>query len=268
MQNRFLHMEIAVDAVVVEKRGAVALVRLNQPETMNAISPDIKAGLTAHIPALTADPTIRCLVITGTGNAFCAGGDLRNMTDRRAPAVFARMQQSYAWVEHLVTGKTPVIAAVNGAAAGAGFSLAMLCDLVLVSEEASFRAGFPNIGAAPDLGLAFTLPRVVGMQRARELLLTNRRVTAEEAVTLGLALRSIPPASLLDEAMAMAEQIAAGPALSLGLTKMLLNEAMGPTFPAFLEKEAMAQAIAFGGAEFAEGVQAFLEKRRPNFAAI
>lgn len=268
MQNRFLHMENAVDAVVIERRGAVAVIRLNQPETMNAISPEVKAGLGAGVPALVDDPAVRCIVITGTGNAFCAGGDLRNMKDRRAPQVMERMQQTYAWVERLVNGRTPVVAAVNGAAAGAGFSLAMLCDLVLVSDTASFRAGFPNIGAAPDLGLAYTLPRVIGVQRARELLLTNRRVTADEAVALGIALRAVPAASLMDEAMALATTIATGPSLSLGLTKMLLNEALGPTFPAFLEKEAMAQAVAFGGDQFAEGVRAFLEKRKPDFTAI
>jgi 2-(1,2-epoxy-1,2-dihydrophenyl)acetyl-CoA isomerase len=268
MQNRFLQMEIAVDAVVVERRGSVALVRLNQPETMNALSPAIKQGLSTHVPALLADTTVRCLVITGTGRAFCAGGDLRNMAERRAPQMVARMEQSHAWSGAMVTARKPIIAAVNGAAAGAGFSLAMLCDLVLVSDEASFRAGFPNIGAAPDLGLAFTLPRVIGLQKAKHLLLTNRKVGAEEAVELGLALRRVAPAALIDEAMALAAEIAAGPALSLGLTKMLLNEAMSPAFPAFLEKEAFAQAVAFGGDEFDEGVKAFLEKRKPNFTAV
>ncbi|HEY2113311.1 MAG TPA: enoyl-CoA hydratase-related protein, partial [Dongiaceae bacterium] len=161
--------------------------------------------------------------------------------------------------------ETPLIAAVNGAAVGAGFSLAMLCDLILVSDRGFFRAGFPGVGAAPDLGLAYTLPRVTSMVRAKEILLTNCRIEPAEAVALGIALRQVPAEKLLEEAEALAGQIAAGPATSLGLTKTLLNRAYSGTFDQFLEGEAMAQAIAFGSAEFADGVAAFMEKRKPDF---
>ena len=253
-----------MNAVIVERREDIALLRLNQPQTMNALSPAIKQGLEMAVPQLMADSAVRCIVITGTDKAFCAGGDISNMADRSAPSVRARMHPSHGWVKLLLTGEKPVIAAVNGAAAGAGFSLAMMCDFVILADTAYFKAGFPGLGAAPDLGLALTLPRAIGMLRAKDILMTNRRVGAEEAVTMGMATRVVPSAALLDEALALAQSLAAGPATSLGLTKHLLNQAYAP-IAEFLSQEAMTQAIAFGSEEFGEGVAAFLGKRKPQF---
>jgi 2-(1,2-epoxy-1,2-dihydrophenyl)acetyl-CoA isomerase len=253
-----------LDAILVERRGNVALVRLNRPRSRNALDEDVKAGLETAIPSLMSDKEVRCLVITGSGEAFCGGGDITNMAERGAPSVRARMSRLHAWGKLLLAGEKPVVAAVNGAAAGAGFSLALLCDIVLMAESAFFRAGFPGIGAAPDLGLALTLPRAIGMARAREILLTNRRVEAVEAVAIGLAARMVTPASVVDEAVTIAADLAAGPATALGLTKLLLNQAYRP-IEDFLTSETMAQTIAFGSDEFDEGVSAFLSKRRPQF---
>lgn len=252
------------DAVIVERHDDVALIRLNRPRSRNALDPDIKSHLETAIPALMSDSAVRCLVITGSGDAFCAGGDINSMNDRSAPAVRARMHRTYAWSQRLLAGEKPVVAAVNGAAAGAGFSLALLCDIVITADNAYFRAAFPGLGAAPDLGLALTLPRSIGSSRARDILLTNRRVEAAEAVTLGMAKRMVPAAALLADAMQLASELAAGPATSLGLTKMLLNDAYEPIND-FLATEAMAQAVAFGSHEFAEGVSAFRAKRKPDF---
>ena len=256
-----------MNAVIVERRDDVALVRLNQPQTMNALSPAIKQGLESAVPQLMADPAVRCIVITGTDKAFCAGGDISNMADRSAPSVRERMRPSHGWVKLLLAGEKPVVAAVNGAAAGAGFSLAMMCDFVLLADNAYFKAGFPGLGAAPDLGLALTLPRAIGMLRAKDILMTNRRVNAEEALALGMATRVVPAAALLGEALTLAQSLAAGPATSLGLTKHLLNQAYGPITD-FLAQEAMTQAIAFGSEEFEEGVAAFLGKRKPEFRRV
>lgn len=253
-----------MDAVIVEIRDDIAVLQLNQPQTMNALSAAIKRGLETEVPRLLADRAVRCIVITGTDKAFCAGGDITNMADRSAPSVRERLHQSHAWVKLLLAGEKPVVAAVNGAAAGAGFSLAMMCDFVVVADSAYFQAGFPGLGAAPDLGLALTLPRAVGMLRAKDLLMTNRRVTAGEALTWGMATRVVPAASLIPEALALAQSLAAGPATSLGLTKHLLNQAYN-SIPDFLNEEAMTQAIAFGSEEFDEGVAAFLGKRKPQF---
>ena len=257
-------LEETKEALVVTREGHVAVMRINRPHSRNALSAEVKAGLVAAVPSLLADPEVRCIVLTGTDGAFCAGGNIADMGEHRAPAVRRRMQDSHAWVRALLTAETPLIAAVNGPAAGAGFSLAMLCDIVLLSDAAFVRAGFPAIGAVPDLGLAWTLPRAIGMARARELLLTNRRVDATEAVALGLAVRAYPAAELLPAAMTMAHSIAAGPRLSLGLTKSLLAQAYGP-IDGFLQGEALAQAVTFGSDDFAEGVAAFLAKRAPQF---
>lgn len=254
----------ATDPVIVEHHDDVALVRLNRPASRNALSAEIKAQLETRIPALMRDDAVRCLVITGAETSFCAGGDISNMADRSAPAVRTRMNQSHAWTKCILTGEKPVVAAVNGAAAGAGFSLALLCDIVLVSDDAFFRAAFPGLGAAPDLGLALTLPRSIGTARAKDILLTNRRIDAVEAVTLGIAKRMVSAAALVDEALQLAKELAAGPATSFGLTKMLLNQAYGP-IDDFFATEAMAQAVAFGSREFAEGVSAFLSKRKADF---
>jgi 2-(1,2-epoxy-1,2-dihydrophenyl)acetyl-CoA isomerase len=253
-----------VSAVIVEHRDGIALLRLNQPQTMNALSPAIKQGLETNVPQLMADRAVRCIIITGTEKSFCAGGDISNMGDRSAPSVRERMLPSHGWVKSLLMGEKPVVAAVNGAAAGAGFSLALMCDFVVLADNAYFKAGFPGLGAAPDLGLALTLPRAIGMLHAKDILMTNRRVNAEEAVALGMATRVVPAAALLDEALTLAQSLAAGPATSLGLTKHLLNHAYGPITD-FLSLEAMAQAIAFGSEEFGEGVAAFLGKRKPQF---
>jgi 2-(1,2-epoxy-1,2-dihydrophenyl)acetyl-CoA isomerase len=252
------------DAVVIEHRSDVAVIRLNRPASRNALSPDIKGHLEAAIPSLMRDAGVRCIVLTGTEQAFCAGGDITNMDDRGAPSVHARMQNSYAWLKPILCGSKPVVAAVNGVAAGAGFSLALACDIMVVADTAYFRPAFPGLGAVPDLGLALTLPRAIGSSRARDILLTNRQIDAAEAVAIGLAKRIVPAAGLLEDALQLAGELAAGPATSLGLTKLLLNEAYEP-IDDFLAREGMAQAIAFGSAEFAEGVAAFKGKRKADF---
>lgn len=252
------------DSVLFERYDDVVVVRLNSPATRNALEPRVKQKLEAGIPALLGDDSARCLVITGSGEAFCAGGDINSMGERDAPRVRKRMQTTHSWAKRLLTAEKPVIAAVNGAAAGAGFSLALLCDIILVSDKGFFRAAFPGLGAAPDLGLALTLSRAVGSTRAKDILLTNRRVDASEAAVIGIAKRVIPAANLLDEALWLATELAAGPATSLGLTKMLLNSAYRP-IEDFFAAEAFAQSVAFGSTEFAEGVEAFLNKRKPDF---
>ncbi|NEV80751.1 enoyl-CoA hydratase/isomerase family protein, partial [Rhodopseudomonas sp. BR0C11] len=132
------------DAVVFERHADVMVVRLNSPSTRNALQPAVKQHLELRIPELLSDPTVRCLVITGSEGAFCAGGDINNMGERAAPQVRRRMQVTHGWAKLLLTAEKPVIAAVNGSAAGAGFSLALLCDIVLMSEQAYFRAAFPG----------------------------------------------------------------------------------------------------------------------------
>jgi 2-(1,2-epoxy-1,2-dihydrophenyl)acetyl-CoA isomerase len=251
-------------AVVSERDGPVAILRLNEPETLNALSPAIKAGLKATVLAALDDPAVRVIVLTGEGRAFCAGGDIRAMDERRPVVVRARLQALHRWLAALLTTEKPVVTAVNGVAAGAGLSLALTGDIVCAAHTARFKAGFPGIGAVPDLAVAYTLPRAVGLKRAADILLTNRDVTAEEALAMGLVSRLFAAEELMAGVLEIAHQLARGP-LSLGLTKRLLQGAFQQPLETFLEAEALAQATAFGSEDFAEGVAAFRGKRKPTF---
>jgi 2-(1,2-epoxy-1,2-dihydrophenyl)acetyl-CoA isomerase len=252
-------------AVIVERHGAVALVQLNEPRSLNALSPMIKAGFTGALPALVQDPEVRAIVITGAGRAFCAGGDIRAMDDRHTVSMRRRMQANYRWLIPLLTADKPVITAINGVAAGAGLALALTGDIVLASDTARFKAGFPGIGAAPDLAVAWLLPRTVGLLRAKQILLENREFGAEEALSIGLVTRVVEADALHDHALATAQALAAGPTVTFGLTKQLLSRAYDLPLESFLDLEAMAQTAAFGSDDFAEGVSAFRGKRAAAF---
>ncbi|MDX2156209.1 MAG: enoyl-CoA hydratase/isomerase family protein [Hyphomicrobiaceae bacterium] len=257
-----------MDAVKIERLGAVAVLRLDDPTVMNALSPAIKKGMQTGVERLLADDGVRCIVITGTGTAFCAGGDIRAMQDaeqRKAPAVRRRMQAVHTWSRALLDADKPVIAAVNGAAVGGGLALALLADVIIASRDAYFMSGYSKLGALPDLGVLQTLTWAVGSLRAKEMILLNRRYTAEEAVQIGLANRCVAPEKLMEEALAAAAEIAAGPAAMLSMSKVMMKRAYEASVEDFFEREAIAQGVAFGSAEFAEGVEAFLAKRKPRF---
>jgi 2-(1,2-epoxy-1,2-dihydrophenyl)acetyl-CoA isomerase len=252
-------------AVILERHGAVALLQLNEPRSLNALSPAIKAGLIAAVPALVQDPDVRAIVMTGAGRAFCAGGDIRAMDDRHTVSMRRRMQANYRWLIPLLSADQPVITAINGVAAGAGLALALTGDIVIASRAARFKAGFAGIGAAPDLALAWVLPRMVGLLHAKQILLENREFGAEEALSMGLVTRIVETGALRDQALATAKALAAGPTLAFGLTKQLLSRAHDMPLESFLDLEAMAQTVAFGSDDFAEGVSSFRDKRAAAF---
>lgn len=257
-----------MDAVKVERHGKVVVLRLDDPAVMNALSPAIKQGMELNVPKVLADDSVGAIVLTGTGKAFCAGGDIRSMQDpeqRKAPAVRRRMQVTHAWSQALLDADKPVIAAVNGAAVGGGLALALLADIVIASSNAYFMSGYSKLGALPDLGVLQTLPWAIGSLRAKEMILLNRRYTAEEAVQIGLANRCVAPEKLMQEALAAATEIAEGPAAMLSMSKVMMKRAYETSVEEFFEREAIAQGVAFGSAEFDEGVEAFLAKRKPRF---
>lgn len=256
------------NAVKLERQGGVAILRLDDPATMNALSPSVKAGMMKHVPALILDDSVRCIVITGTGKAFCAGGDIRSMKDpaqRKAPRVHKRMQEGHSWSRPLLDCDKPVICAVNGAAVGGGLAMALLGDMIFASSEAYFMGGYSKLGALPDLGLLQTLTWAVGSLRAKEIIMLNQKLSAEEAKAIGLVNRVIAPDKLMEETLAAARQIAEGPAAMMRVTKELMKRVYENSVEEFFEREALGQAICFGSEEFDEGVDAFLNKRRPRF---
>ncbi|MBK5264048.1 MAG: enoyl-CoA hydratase/isomerase family protein [Alphaproteobacteria bacterium] len=254
------------DAVEREERGALTILRLCRPEKMNALTEQLKHELGQHVPAFFQNPDARCLVITGSGGAFCAGGDLATLRDGQSPAeTRARMERSHLWAKYLLSGTKPVITAVNGAAAGAGFGLALMGDIILASEDAYFLPGFSAVGVAADLALTMTLSRAVGTPRAKDILLSNRKIKAREALEMGMISRMLPSESLMSEAIALGEKLAAGPTLALGLTKDLVNQSFDLPLDAYLAREIAAQVETFASADCIEGVDAFFSKRPPQF---
>lgn len=253
--------------VVREDRGGLVILRLNQPGTMNALTVEIKQSLGAEVSDFIRDPAARCLLITGADKVFCAGGDVRNMVgEQPALEVRERLALSHEnWVRHLLMGGKPVIMAVNGPAVGAGFALAMLGDIIIASESAYFMAGFSAMGAAADMGLGATLPRAVGMIRAKDILFSNRRISAQEALSMGMVTSLAAPDDLMATALKMGDNLANAATVGIGLTKMLLNMGYEQSLSSLFATEAIAQTVAFSTADRAEGAAAFLERRKPKF---
>ncbi|MGW5116576.1 enoyl-CoA hydratase/isomerase family protein [Streptomyces noursei] len=259
-----------VDALVLHAaHDGVAHLTLNRPDALNALTWDMRERLIAHLADAAADPDVRAVVLTATGKGFCAGADLRGAPaagDRVAGDV-ARMIRNGA--QRLVTAvldcEKPVIAAVNGTAAGIGAHLAFACDLVLAAESARFIEVFVRRGLVPDGGGAYLLPRLVGPHRAKELMFFGDAVPAAEAARLGLVNRVVPDEELAKTARAWAERLAAGPTRALALTKALVNASLDGDRGTSLAAEATAQEINMTTADAQEGVASFVERRRPTY---
>lgn len=253
-------------AMIRDLVDGVAIWRLNQPEVRNPLSAEIKAAFYEAGQEFRDDPVQRVLIITGAEEVFCAGGDLRSMD--KTPGTVAtrtRLAATHAFMQLLASVEKPVITAVNGAAVGAGCSLAMLGDIIIASDRAYFASGFPKVGVLPDLGLLYTLPRIIGMARAKDFVMTSRRFDAAQALDIGMVSRVVPHDRLMEEAMAVGREIAQGPGVSIGLSKSLMAAGLTDSLAGYLLRESTAQAVVFGTEDFAEGVRAFRDKRKPMF---
>jgi 2-(1,2-epoxy-1,2-dihydrophenyl)acetyl-CoA isomerase len=250
--------------VEVTREGAVQTITLNRPEKMNAFTRGMHKELNAALKE-ARDPDVRAVVITGAGRAFCAGQDLTEFSE--AGDVGDTLRATYHPNVHAVRDlEKPVIAAVNGACAGAGLSFACCCDIRIASDAASFVPGFIGIGLIPDAGGTFFINRLLGASRAFEWMTSNRRLTAAEAHAWGLVSEVVEADELPARAAALAEVYAAMPTRGVGLTKRLFDHATTATLDEQLEMEAQLQAVAAQTDDFREGVTAFLEKRPPNFS--
>lgn len=253
------------DAVLLsEQDGGVLTLTLNRPGAMNALDTELRAALLGAFRAAARDEAVRAIVLTGAGRGFCAGADLRGGSAERE---FRRvLADEYNPLIEAVRGiPKPVIAAVNGAAAGAGMSLALAADVVTAVEGARFVPAFGRIGLVPDSGLARTLVRALGRHRAFEILIGERQLDAAEAHAAGLVAAVVADERLTEATHELAQRLAAGPTRGLGLTKRLLNAAEDDTLAESLATEAALQELAGRTEDHAEGVAAFGEKRDPEF---
>ncbi len=245
----------------------VAVLTLNRPDRLNALSEEMLAGLCEALPRLGADPAVGAIVLTGAGRGFCAGGDVKRMTE--AEQTMEQRHEALRWrhesVRLLRTIGTVVIAAVNGPAAGAGLSLALACDLRLAARSAVFRTAFAAVGFSGDFGGSWSLTRLAGTAKAREMYYLNTPVDAAEAERLGLVTRVVEDADLMPAAMAMAGQIAAGPRVAFAYMKRNLHAAETEPLQTVLDMEALGQARTGTTEDHREAAQAFVDKRAPVF---
>jgi 2-(1,2-epoxy-1,2-dihydrophenyl)acetyl-CoA isomerase len=250
----------------VEIDGPVATLTLDRPAALNALTVPVKVALREALESLAVDRSVRAVILTGAGRAFCAGQDLAEREQPDAAPLEVEVRERYnPIIRALRTMGQPVIAAVNGVAAGAGASLAFACDLRIAAEEARFVLAFGRIGLVPDSGATWFLPRLVGPSKAAELALLGDQVDAAEALRLGLVSRVVPGDQLIPEARALADRLAQGAPLALALTKTALDRSLTIDLDEALEGEAKLQGIAGASADHAEGLAAFREKRSPRF---
>ncbi len=252
------------DNLLFEKNTqGVARLVLNRPDSLNSLSGPLTKELSDAFDLIAKDEEIRAVILTGAGRGFSAGADLKGGTGND-PADWIRAYYNPLIVK-MGRLQKPIIAAVNGVAAGAGFSLSLACDMRIVSEKARFISAFIRIGLVPDSGLAYFLPRLVGLGRALEITATGEEVSAAKALEYGMVNRVVAPDQLDAEALALATKLAQGPTYAIGLTKKLLGDGLERTLSEVLEMEADAQHLAGKSRDFQEGVQAFIEKRPAQF---
>lgn len=255
-------------ALLFAVRDSIARITLNRPDAANALNVDLARDLMHAALQCDEDPTIRAVIITGTGRMFCAGGDLKSFAVQGENLAYHLKEVTtylHAAMSRFTRMDAPIVAAVNGTAAGAGMSLACACDLVLAAESARFTMAYTRAGLTPDGSSTYFLPRIVGLKRALELTLTNRLLSAQEACEWGIVTRVVPDTGLLAEADALAAQLASSATGALGAAKRLLHSGWTETLETQMELETRAIAARAYTADGREGITAFLEKRAPKF---
>lgn len=252
----------------LERAGAVARIVLSRPEAGNAIDLPMAEAISRAALECDADETIRCVVLTGEGKLFCGGGDVKGFAAAgdAAPALIKAITGNlHLGLARLLRMEKPLVTVVNGPVGGAGFSLACLGDIVIAARSAHFTVGYTAVGLAPDGGLSWLLPRLVGLRRAQELILGNRRVDAEEAAALGLVTRVVDDADLRAEEERVATELAAGPTKAIGAVRRLILSGATSSIETQMELESRTISELAGSAHGREGVAAFAGKRRPDF---
>lgn len=258
---------VEYDTLIYAQTDAVATLTMNRPERRNALNRDLERDLFAALDRVRTDASVRAVVLTGAGKAFCAGADLASFNGVPTPEqVYTHLVEVYGpLVEHLTTLEKPVLAAVNGSAAGAGCSLALACDLRVMAADAVLMQAFSHIGLVPDAGATWFLARQVGYSRAFEMAASGRPIPAEECLALGLTNQVVPADQLLTATQTWADTLAQRPTLALGLTKRALHHALTASLADTIRFEAEMQKQCAASEDHAEGLMAFLQKRPARF---
>ena len=254
--------------LTLEEQNGIATLTLNRADAANALNVELARELMQAAIAVSESNTIRALILTGNGKLFCAGGDIQAFAeagDQVGSVIKEITAYLHAAISRLTRMNAPVIVAVNGAAAGAGFSLALIGDIVLAAQSAKFTMAYTGIGASPDGSSSYFLPRLIGLRRTQELMLTNRRLTAAEAEDWGMVTRAVADDELMSEANNLAAQLAAGPRLSHGVVKKLLASTFNESLETQMELESQGIAAVMNTDDGREGIEAFKAKRKPEF---
>lgn len=252
------------ETIFYSVQNGVARITLNRPASLNAFIAQMNREITHAIKTASNAEEVRCIVITGEGRGFCSGQDLSDVTEDSDYGQIIRDHYG-PMIKQMYLCEKPLIAAVNGVAAGAGFSLALACDFRLLSDRASFLNAFIHVGLIPDSGNSYFLTRIVGEAKALEISLLGEKITADQAHVLGLATKVISSDNWEMEVNQFAERLASMPTKAIGLIKRTMKAASDRSFTDYLEEEAQGQRIASLTKDHREGVQAFMEKRKPNF---
>ena len=256
---------MATAELLVEQKGSVAWVTLNRPEVLNALSEEIVEGITTTMSKIASDESIKGVVIKGAGRAFCTGGDVRAMQAANPDIVedyVGRLNQAVLALKNLAK---PVVAQVHGFCVGAGFNLALACDLIVAAEDAKFVMSFVQVGLISDGGGMYFLPRLLGPHKAKELLFLGDPISASEARDLGIVNRVVPSEQLQSATEALMDRLVHGPGLAIGQMKLLADKSFSSTLEEMLRLEQTTQPHMVASYDHKEGVKAFLEKRRPRF---
>ena len=255
------------NSIEIKIENKIAFISLNRPEVFNSFNREMALLLQKTLDSCENDTNVRAIVISGSGKAFCAGQDLKEVTDPELNPGFRKILEEHynPIIQKIRTIEKPIIAAVNGVAAGAGANIALACDIVVASEQASFIQAFSKIGLIPDSAGTFFLPRLIGFQKATALMMLGDKVSANEALDLGMIYKVFPQETFEEEVNKMATTLANMPTKALGLTKRLLNQSLTNTLEQQLAFESDLQIEASSSNDYFEGVAAFVEKRKPEF---
>ena len=255
-----------MSSIQFDIQGKVGVIKLNRPEVFNSFNKEMALDMQSKLDACEEDDNIRAIYIIGEGKAFCAGQDLQEVTDPNGPELTSIVKDHYnPIIERIRNIEKPIVAAVNGVAAGAGANIALACDICVATESASFIQAFSKIGLIPDSGGTFTLPRLVGMQKAAALMMLGDKVSASEAENMGMIYKAFSDEEFAEASMKLATKLSNMPTKGIGLTKRALNLSLISDLSTQLKVEEELQTIAGGTHDYNEGVAAFLEKRKPEF---